>query len=91
MGRKPRAIVEAASRAGLRRIINHGNPWSIPPAEQRVLDALVESGDHASMAVKLGVAPCTVRSHITSAKLRMGVRNQVRAAVLWALFREGTA
>jgi DNA-binding NarL/FixJ family response regulator len=50
--------------------------------ERQVLDRLLEAEDTAGIARSLGVAPSTVRTHLQSVLLKLGVHNRLEAVNL---------
>ena len=56
-------------------------PGIITPAEQRVLEELCKGGTNAEIAVRLGIGPETVKTHISNMleKLDLADRQQLAA------------
>jgi two-component system nitrate/nitrite response regulator NarL len=52
----------------------------LTPRERECLGLLVEGLDTASMATKLGVSPATVRTHVQSLLIKLGVHSRLEAA-----------
>ncbi len=50
--------------------------------ERQCLQLLVEGLDTAQMAVRLGVSPATVRTHVQSLLTKLGVHSRLEAASL---------
>ena len=50
--------------------------------ERQCLGLLVEGLDTAQMAVRLGVSPATVRTHVQSLLTKLGVHSRLEAASL---------
>lgn len=50
--------------------------------ERQCLRLLVEGRDTAQMAVRLGVSPATVRTHVQSLLTKLGVHSRLEAASL---------
>lgn len=61
------------------------NPWKVPPAHSRVMDALCEFGDAGSISVELDLEMTTVKRYIQQAKALMGIRPGKGSGVLAAL------
>lgn len=65
-----------------------GDVFGLTPAQARVAVLLSEGLTAAEVAARLGVAPTTIRSHVRSVTLRLGVARVVDAV---SLLREGHA
>jgi two-component system nitrate/nitrite response regulator NarL len=52
----------------------------LTPRERECLGLLVEGMDTAGMAAKLGVSPATVRTHVQSLLIKLGVHSRLEAA-----------
>jgi len=52
----------------------------LTPRERECLELLVEGLDTAGMATKLGVSPATVRTHVQSLLIKLGVHSRLEAA-----------
>ena len=52
----------------------------LTPRERECLGLLVEGLDTATMATKLGVSPATVRTHVQSLLIKLGVHSRLEAA-----------
>lgn len=65
------------------------NPWRLTLTHAEVMDALCEVDGQREVAERMGIAPNTVLNHTQEIRKRMGVRSTVRAAVKWALWRQG--
>lgn len=50
--------------------------------EQAVLRLIADGLPNKQIATALGVAPCTVKTHVTSAMNKLGVDNRAHAAVV---------
>lgn len=73
-----------------RRPRNHNNPWNLTPRQQEVMDAVCEvDGSSEDIARRLGVTVGGFEQHALHIYRRMGVRCRARAAVLWALWKQG--
>ena len=60
------------------------NPWCLPPEQARCVNALVDTGGtYKIMAAKLGKSPKTIEYHIHHARIRMGARTAIDAAIMW--------
>jgi DNA-binding CsgD family transcriptional regulator len=57
------------------------NPWNLTPQELRAVALLAEVGYPKLVARQMGLAPSTVDATLRSARNRMGVANNVLAAV----------
>lgn len=64
------------------------NPWGLTPAQARAMDAVIEHDCQKIAARVLGLAPTTVRDHISAARRIMGVhRGHSRHLILWDRWR----
>jgi two-component system nitrate/nitrite response regulator NarL len=59
----------------------------LTPRERECLGLLVEGLDTASIATKLGVSPATVRTHIQSLLIKLGVHSRLEAASFAVRYR----
>ena len=59
---------------------------AISPAEQRVLELLLQGGSNRCIALRLRLSPRTVESHVTTMLEKTGCRSRTQL-VLWQLNR----
>ncbi|MEI6829673.1 MAG: helix-turn-helix transcriptional regulator [Synechococcaceae cyanobacterium ELA445] len=57
---------------------------AISPAEQRVLEALLEGLSNKAIAARLVLSPRTIESHVSQLLLKTGCRSRTQL-LLWAL------
>lgn len=55
----------------------------LSPRELEVLEALINNEGQLQAARSLGIAPQTIKNHLTSIHKTLGVSNSLRAAVLY--------
>lgn len=63
----------------------------LSPRELEVLEALINNAGQLQAARSLGIAPQTIKNHLTSIHKTLGVSNSLRAVVLYdrAMRRNG--
>ncbi|WP_240670616.1 response regulator transcription factor [Actinoplanes solisilvae] len=77
-------IGDARSAAGERATVNTIGQTlaSLPPRERDVLHLVAEGRSNAEIGEALHLSEATVKGYLTSAFVRLGVRNRVEAALL---------
>lgn len=79
-GRKPLpSPASSASAAGRETRRSSAALGELTGRERQVLERLLEAEDTAGIARSLGVAPSTVRTHLQSVLLKLGVHNRLEA------------
>lgn len=65
----------------------HGNPWNITPAMQKVLDAIIAVGSPKGAAYELNISIRTLDCLFGEAKKRMGLRTRLHALLEWDRYK----
>lgn len=65
------------------------NPWNLSPRQVEAMDLLVEVGDLAEVAKRMGLLYKGVERHMLDISIKMGMRyrNRVQRIVAWDRFR----
>jgi DNA-binding CsgD family transcriptional regulator len=58
-------------------------PFGLAPRQEQVADGLVRHGNSKLIARELGISVATVENTIAAVRFKLGVPNNVRAAVEW--------
>jgi FixJ family two-component response regulator len=64
------------------------SPWRLTPRETEVMDLILIHGMHKVVADKLGVTEKAIDATARQARIRMGERHKLVAAVKWARWRD---
>lgn len=59
------------------------NPNALTPAEQRVLELMLDGSQDKEIAVSMDVSPNTVGVHVAAILRKMGAKNRTQAVAMY--------
>jgi two-component system, NarL family, nitrate/nitrite response regulator NarL len=79
--------------AGWQRVVTplRRDPLSLSPRLRQILALIAQGHSNGEIATELGLSPNTIKFHVRALYARLGVRNRVEAALLYAQMTSGAS